>query len=89
MASRLLMVGLRTHFQMERLVRFNEKFSPEWRPRYLVYRSRRALPSAVYRTLQAEGYIPQRRQDSQPSAPLPSLRSRAGLSSLEAGAPGG
>ena len=45
------------HFQMERLVRFNDKFAPEWRPRYLVYESRRCLPGAVYRVLQAEGYL--------------------------------
>lgn len=45
------------HFQMERLVRFNNKFGPEWRPRYLVYESRRCLPGAVYRVLQAEGYV--------------------------------
>jgi lysyl-tRNA synthetase class 2 len=45
------------HFQMERLVRFNEKFSPEWRPRYLVYESRVALPGSIVRVLQAEGYL--------------------------------
>jgi lysyl-tRNA synthetase class 2 len=45
------------HFQMERLVRFNEKFSPEWRPRYLVYESRAALPGSIVRVLQAEGYL--------------------------------
>jgi lysyl-tRNA synthetase, class II len=45
------------HFQMERLVRFNEKFSPEWRPRYLVYESRTALPGSIIRVLQAEGYL--------------------------------
>jgi lysyl-tRNA synthetase, class II len=44
-------------FQMERLVRFNEKFSPEWRPRYLVYESRAALPGSIVRVLQAEGYL--------------------------------
>jgi lysyl-tRNA synthetase class 2 len=49
-------------FQMERLVCFNEKFSPDWRPRYLVYESRLGLPRAALRILQAEGYIPQRRR---------------------------
>jgi lysyl-tRNA synthetase, class II len=48
---------LGSHFQMERLVRFNEKFFPDWRPRYLVYESRRALPRAIFRVLQAEGYL--------------------------------
>jgi hypothetical protein len=47
-------------FQMDRLVLFNSKFSPEWRPRYLVYESRRSLPAAALRVLQAEGYLPDR-----------------------------
>ncbi len=55
--SRALLALLSRRFQMERLVRFNEKFSPEWRPRYLVYQSRHGLPRAVLRTLQAEGYV--------------------------------
>ena len=54
----LLVRGLAGRFQMERLVRFNEKFSPEWRPRYLVYESRAALPRSILRVLQAEGYVP-------------------------------
>ena len=45
------------HFQMQRLVDFNEKFSPDWRPRYLVYESRAALPGSLVRVLQAEGYL--------------------------------
>jgi lysylphosphatidylglycerol synthetase-like protein (DUF2156 family) len=44
-------------FQMQRLVDFNEKFSPEWRPRYLVYESRTALPGSIVGVLQAEGYL--------------------------------
>ncbi len=44
-------------FQMERLVCFNEKFTPDWRPRYLVYTRRRSLAGAVLRVLQAEGYV--------------------------------
>jgi lysyl-tRNA synthetase class 2 len=59
-AKRLLLWVLGRHFQMQRLVRFNEKFAPEWRPRYLVYESRAALPRSVFRVLQAEGYLPQR-----------------------------
>jgi lysyl-tRNA synthetase, class II len=52
------------HFQMERLVRFNDKFTPSWRPRYLVYESRLALPRTVLGVLEAEGYIapPRRRR---------------------------
>jgi lysyl-tRNA synthetase class 2 len=65
--GRGLAVGLlRRHFQMDRLVRFNEKFSPDWRPRYLVYESRAALPRAVVRVLQAEGYLPQIRRPGLP-----------------------
>jgi lysyl-tRNA synthetase class 2 len=63
------------HFQMDRLVLFNEKFSPEWRPRYLVYESRRHLPGSILRVLQAEGYLPDRRRrafgDPWPAHPAP------------------
>jgi lysyl-tRNA synthetase class 2 len=54
---RWLLARLGQHFQLERLVRFNEKFSPQWRPRYLVYDSRLSLPRSIYRVLQAEGYL--------------------------------
>jgi lysyl-tRNA synthetase, class II len=55
---RLAMAPLHRRFQMDRLVRFNDKFAPQWRRRYLVYESRSALPRAVLRVLQAEGYVP-------------------------------
>lgn len=55
---RIAMAPLHRRFQMDRLVRFNEKFAPQWRRRYLVYESRSALPRAVIRVLQAEGYLP-------------------------------
>jgi lysyl-tRNA synthetase class 2 len=72
--TKLVMAPLGRRFQMERLVRFNEKFSPEWRPRFLVYESRGALPKAVLRVLQAEGYLPEprrrrRRLQRLPAAP--------------------
>jgi len=57
---RWALAPLHRRFQMDRLVRFNEKFSPEWRPRYLLYESRAALPRAVFRVLVVEGYLPQR-----------------------------
>ena len=44
-------------FQLERLARFNDKFKPEWRPRYLVYGARTHLPIAALRVLQAEAYV--------------------------------
>ncbi len=66
LAARLAVALLGRRFQMERLVRFNEKFDPEWRPRYLVYESRAGLPRAVLRVLQAEGYIGQPRRPMLP-----------------------
>jgi len=87
-AIRFVVGVLSRRFQMERLVRFNEKFSPEWRPRYLVYRSRPALPGAVYRVLQAEGYIAQRDHSGHLPDRRGSVPSRAPLLSIRAGAPG-
>jgi lysyl-tRNA synthetase class 2 len=58
-AQRLLR-PLRSRFQMDRLVQFNEKFSPCWRPRYLVLDSRLGLPRTIFRVLQAEGYLRRR-----------------------------
>jgi lysyl-tRNA synthetase class 2 len=60
--TRVAMAALGGRFQMERLVRFNDKFSPEWRPRYLVYESRGVLPRAILSVVQAEGYLPERRR---------------------------
>ena len=60
--TRLAVAPLHRRFQMDRLVRFNEKFSPQWHPRYLVYESRAALPLTIVRVLQAEGYLPHRAQ---------------------------
>jgi lysyl-tRNA synthetase, class II len=65
----LILTACARRFQMERLVRFNEKFAPEWRPRYLVYESRARLPVAVIRTLQAEGYIPVPGRHAPPEEP--------------------
>jgi lysyl-tRNA synthetase class 2 len=62
--TRLALGPLHRRFQMDRLVRFNEKFSPQWRPRYLVYESRAGLPRAIVRVLQVEGYLPQPRPSS-------------------------
>jgi lysyl-tRNA synthetase class 2 len=58
--QRVALTVLGRHFQMDRLVLFNSKFSPQWRPRYLVYESRRGLPRTILRVLQAEGYLPDR-----------------------------
>jgi lysylphosphatidylglycerol synthetase-like protein (DUF2156 family) len=65
---------LRSRFQMDRLVLFNEKFSPGWRPRYLVFESAAALPRSILRVLQTEGYLGRRAAARQPPGrrrPLP------------------
>ncbi len=78
-ASIVKLLGRR--FQMQRLVTFNEKFSPTWCPRYLVYQSRLSLPFSVLRVLQAEGYVRQprwsRASDGSLSLPRPRPRTRA------------
>jgi lysyl-tRNA synthetase, class II len=58
--ERLLRRGLELvhgRFQLERLMAFNDKFHPEWRPRFLVYEAHTRLPLAALRVLQAEAYI--------------------------------
>jgi lysyl-tRNA synthetase class 2 len=87
-ARRVVLARLGRHFQLERLVRFNEKFAPQWRPRYLIYPSRPALPRAVYRVLEAEGYLSRRHCEDEPTAPLPAPRARTALVAIEADAPG-
>ena len=54
-------------FQLERLMTFNDKFQPAWRPRYLVYGARTHLPLAALRVLQAEAYIRPPRTKPRPS----------------------
>ena len=76
--AQLIMAPLGRRFQMERLVRFNEKFSPEWRPRFLVYETRGSLPTAVLRVLQVEGYLPEPRRPRRRSRSWPNPRALAG-----------
>lgn len=76
--ARLLIAPLGRHFQMERLVRFNDKFSPEWRPRYLVYETRAGLPRTVVRVLQAEGYLPEPHRPRLPRTEVSLPRAVAG-----------
>ena len=73
--KRIVLRVLGRRFQMDRLVRFNEKFFPEWRPRYLVYESRAGLARTALRVLQAEGHLPQR----QPLLPREVLPVRGAL----------
>jgi lysyl-tRNA synthetase class 2 len=60
---RMALPLLSRHFQMHKLVRFNQKFDPTWRPRYLAYESRLGLPLSILRVLQAEGYLGSRRRE--------------------------
>jgi lysyl-tRNA synthetase class 2 len=53
-------------FQLERLMVFNEKFGPVWRPRFLIYGARTHLPRAALRVLQAEAYIRAPRTSARP-----------------------
>jgi lysyl-tRNA synthetase class 2 len=45
-------------FQIERLYRFNAKFSPRWEPRYAMYERLAALPRTALASLWLEGQIP-------------------------------
>jgi lysyl-tRNA synthetase class 2 len=54
---RWLLRRFHCRFQLERLVAFSEKFSPEWRARYLVHSSTARLPVTALRVLQAEAYV--------------------------------
>jgi lysyl-tRNA synthetase class 2 len=59
-SQRVLRAALRLmhgRFQLERLVCFDEKFSPDWQPRYLLYGGLSQLPLAALRVLQAEAYL--------------------------------
>jgi lysyl-tRNA synthetase class 2 len=62
-------------FQLERLVVFNEKFRPRWRPRYLVYPTPTHLPLAALRVLQAEAYIRPPRPRPRPARWIPDATS--------------
>jgi lysyl-tRNA synthetase class 2 len=60
-AERLLRRGLQladSFFQIERLYRFNEKFSPHWEARYLMHEGALNLPRAALATLWVEGQLP-------------------------------
>ena len=76
-AGRLLRIADRW-FQVERLYRFNAKFSPAWQPRYLVYQSYTSLPRTALAVMWAEGQAPR------PTLPRP-IRGAARARALRAG----
>ncbi|WP_329424784.1 phosphatidylglycerol lysyltransferase domain-containing protein [Streptosporangium sp. NBC_01495] len=53
----VLLVFLSRWFQIESLYRFNAKFQPLWKPRFLVYPAVRDLPRIGVSALQAEAFI--------------------------------
>ena len=45
-------------FQVERLLRFTQKFDPRWQPRYLLFEKPSALPRTALAAMWAEGQLP-------------------------------
>ena len=54
---RLLRIGDR-FFQLGRLYRFNDKFFPRWKPRYLMVESVASVPRTALAALAIEGFLP-------------------------------
>jgi lysyl-tRNA synthetase class 2 len=50
-------------FQLERLYRFNDKFFPRWKPRYLMVESVASMPRTALAALAVEGFLPVPRLD--------------------------
>jgi lysyl-tRNA synthetase class 2 len=57
-AARAVLERLRGWFQLDNLLHFNEKFFPEWQPRFVVYERARDLPRVGVAALAAESYLP-------------------------------
>jgi lysyl-tRNA synthetase class 2 len=53
---RLLLIGSRW-WQIEQMYRFNAKFAPEWRPRYLCYPGSRELARVAVAAMRAEAFL--------------------------------
>jgi lysyl-tRNA synthetase class 2 len=57
-AVRTVLERLKGWFQLDNLLHFNEKFFPEWQPRFVVYERARDLPRVGVAALAAESYLP-------------------------------
>lgn len=75
---RLLMVASRW-WQLDSLYRSNEKYLPDWRPRFLCFENSAQLTQIMLASGQAEGFLPRpprllRRRDRAPSLAAPARR---------------
>ena len=57
-AQRRALLALKGHFQLDNLLRFNEKFFPVFERRFVVYERRSDLPRVGIAALAAEAYLP-------------------------------
>jgi lysyl-tRNA synthetase class 2 len=56
-AERRVLAQLARRFQLERLLSFNQKFAPQWTPRYAAYPSVATLPRMALAAMLAEAYV--------------------------------
>ena len=57
-AQRRTLLALKGHFQLDNLLRFNEKFFPGFERRFVIYERRSDLPRVGIAALSAEAYLP-------------------------------
>jgi lysyl-tRNA synthetase class 2 len=56
LSRRLLLIASRW-WQIESLYRFNAKFHPDWRPRFVCYSSARDIPRIACAAMEAEAFL--------------------------------
>ncbi|PRI11615.1 bifunctional lysylphosphatidylglycerol synthetase/lysine--tRNA ligase LysX [Leucobacter massiliensis] len=79
-AQRRLLLLLSLRWQLDSLRRSNEKYAPEWRPRFLLWSRRTSLSAVVLAVARAEGFAG---SDCGGSSASDRPRSRAFLEALE------